>query len=106
MDLANVDSLSFIAPEIVLTVTMLAVFVLDLVVRDAERLGDAVLGGLALALVAMVWVPHELDGWLFARQLVHDPFAAFFEVLFALAAMATVWMSMGSAEVRRMQQGE
>ncbi len=106
MDLANVDSLSFIAPEIVLTVTMLAVFVLDRAVRAAERIGDAVRGGLALALVAMVWVPHELDGWLFARQLVHDPFAAFFEVLFALAAMATVWMSMGSAEVRRMQQGE
>lgn len=106
MDFGNVESLSFIAPELVLVATALVLFLVDLVVRDAEHLGDIALGGLSLALVAMAVVPHELHGWLFGRMLFHDPFASFFEVIIALAAMATVWLSIGSAEVQRMSRGE
>jgi NADH-quinone oxidoreductase subunit N len=106
MDLGNLESLLFIAPELVLVGTALALFLVDLVVRDSEHLGDIALGGLALALVAMAVVPHELSGWLFGRMLFHDPFSSFFEVIIALSAMVTVWLSIGSAEVRRMSQGE
>lgn len=106
MDPGNVESLLYIAPELVLVGTALALFLVDLVVRDTEHLGDIALGGLALALVAMALVPHELSGWLFGRMLFHDPFSSFFEVIIALSAMVTVWLSIGSAEVRRMSQGE
>lgn len=106
MDIGNVASLAFIAPELVLVGTVLALFLVDLVVRDATHLGDVALGGLALALVAMALVPHEQSGWLFTRMLFHDPFSSFFEVVVVLAAMATVWLSVGSAEVRRVAQGE
>jgi NADH-quinone oxidoreductase subunit N len=37
---------------------------------------------------------------------VHDPFAVFFKLVLALATVATVWMSLGSREVARTQQGE
>lgn len=104
MEFTLLESLSFVAPELVLIATIVLILALDRVLTDADRLGDIALGGIALAFVAMALVPHELSGWLFGRALAHDPFASFFKALFALATMITAWMSLGSAEVRRMSQ--
>jgi NADH-quinone oxidoreductase subunit N len=43
---------------------------------------------------------------LFHRQVVYDEYGQFFKILLALCGFAAVWMSLGSVEVRRVNQGE
>jgi NADH-quinone oxidoreductase subunit N len=106
MDLAAVESLRYILPEIALVATILGIFIADLLVRTKERLGEVALVGVAVSLFAVAGTAAYDESWLFSRMIVHDQFAVFFKVVFALAAFATVWMSLGSREVRRTYQGE
>jgi NADH-quinone oxidoreductase subunit N len=106
MSLDNVHSLPYLLPELILTLGILAVFIGDLVIRSKERIGEIALVGAALALVAVARVAAWPDGWLFDRMVIHDHFAIFFKVLFALATIATILMSLSSREVRRSSQGE
>jgi NADH-quinone oxidoreductase subunit N len=100
------ESLRYIVPELVLTATLLVLFVGDLLVRQKDRLGELALVGIAASLFAVARVSHLDDAYLFNRMVVHDQFAVFFKVVFALATLATVWMSLGSKEVQRTSQGE
>ena len=104
--MTTVESLRYIVPELVLTATILVVFVGDLLVRQKDRLGELALVGTAAALFAVARLSHADGTYLFNRMIVHDQFAVFFQVVFALATLATVWMSLGSKEVQRTSQGE
>ncbi len=119
MDLGNVASLAYSAPELILIATAIAIFAADLVVRAKEQLGAVALFGCAAALVAAIglrlpfserWLVeglfHGEAGWLYSRMVVVDDFAVFFKLLFALAAFATIWMSLGSVEVQDSDEGE
>jgi NADH-quinone oxidoreductase subunit N len=106
MDLGNIESLSYILPELILVATILVVFLADLVIEDKDRVGEIALGGAVLALFAIAVGGATESGWLFSRMIIHDPFAVFFKMVFALAVLATVWMSLGSDEVRGMRRGE
>src|SRR5512139_3403158 len=106
MSVSNVDSLSYILPELVLAATILAVFVADLLVRTKTRIGEIALVGTAISLLATTQLVGTSSGWLFGRMVVNDPFALFFKILFALAALAAVWMSIGSKEIAKTSQGE
>jgi len=99
-------SLSCILPEILLVLTILVVFSADLVVREKERLGEIALAGTALSLLAISRLSGVADGWLFSRMIVQDPFGVFFKAIFALGAMAAIWMSLGSKEIKGTDQGE
>ena len=79
---------------------------LDLVLQDKSYLGELTLVALALALSVIGLEPHSDEAWLFGRMLVYDPFATFFRVLIALAALVATWMSIGSDEVKSCEQGE
>jgi NADH-quinone oxidoreductase subunit N len=105
MTFNSVQSLIYILPELILTATILAVFIADLVVTNKERVGEIALVGTALSLLAVSRLVGVPDGWLFGRMIVQDPFTVFFKVIFALAAMAAIWMSLGSKEVNA-NQGE
>jgi NADH-quinone oxidoreductase subunit N len=105
MDLGNVESLSYILPELILVATILVAFMADLVIEDKERIGEIALGGTVVALFALAVGGGE-SGWLFSRMIIQDPFAVFFKMVFALATLAAVWMSLGSKEVRDMRRGE
>ena len=100
------ESMPYIVPELLLTATILVVFVGDLLVRQKERLGELALVGVAASLFAVARLSHVEDAYLFNRMIVHDQFAVFFKVVFALATLATVWMSLGSKEIQRASQGE
>jgi len=106
MDLNTTESLAYFIPELVLVVTILAVFIGDLFLRQKERLGEIALVGVAVSLLAVSRLSGVADAWLFHRMIVHDQFAVFFKVVFALATLAAVWMSLGSNEVKRTYQGE
>jgi NADH-quinone oxidoreductase subunit N len=101
----NVQSLSYILPELILTGTIITVFIADLLASDKERVGEIALAGTALSLLAVSRLVGVPDGALFGRMVVQDPFTVFFKVIFALAAMAAIWMSLGSKEVNA-NQGE
>lgn len=104
--MSTTESLSYILPELVLAATVLVLFVGDLMVRQKDRLGELGLVGIAVSLFAVARLSHVDDAYLFSRMIVHDQFAVFFKVVFALATLATVWMSLGSKEIERTSQGE
>ena len=119
MNLGNLESLAYSWPELILIGTAILIFVADLVVRSKEQLGTLALFGCAFALLASIglrvpfsdtWLIHGLfgwgEGWLYSRMMIVDDFAVFFKVIFCLAAFATVWMSLGSNEVRGNNEGE
>jgi NADH-quinone oxidoreductase subunit N len=119
MNLTNVESLAYSYPELLLMAAATIIFLADLVVRSKEHLGSLALFGCAFALLAAIglrvpfsetWVVRGLfgwgEGWLYSRMVVVDDFAVFFKIIFCLAAFATVWMSIGSNEVRGTNEGE
>ncbi|HUN57360.1 MAG TPA: hypothetical protein VMU41_04550, partial [Candidatus Binataceae bacterium] len=84
----------------------LAIILIDLVITEKSRLGDIALIFAAGALLLIGLEPHSSGAWLFHRMIVLDSFAVFFRALIALAGVVAVWMSIGSAEVRNVQEGE
>jgi NADH-quinone oxidoreductase subunit N len=106
MDLGNIASLRYFYPELLLVAGTLAIILIDLVITDKSRLGDIALIFAAGALLLIGLEPHSSGAWLFHRMIVLDSFAVFFRALIALAGVVAVWMSIGSAEVRNVQEGE
>jgi len=106
MDLGNLASLRYFYPELLLAVGTLAIILIDLVIKDKSPLGDIALIFTAGALLLIGLEPHSNGAWLFHRMLVLDSFAVFFRALIALAGVVAVWMSIGSVEVRSVQEGE
>lgn len=99
MTLSSLQSLRYTLPELILILTILVVFIADLVIKDKDRVGELALAGVALSLLAVSRLVSAPDGWLFGRMIVQDPFTLFFKVIFALAALATIWMSLDSKEI-------
>jgi len=106
MSLSNAQSLIYIAPELILGVTIVGLFLADLVVSSKQRLGEIALVSTGFAAFAVVTLIDKPAALLFGRMIVHDPFGIFFKVLFALSGLAAIWMSLDSDEVKRTSQGE
>ncbi len=106
MDLANFESLSYGFPTIFLAGSVVLLFLADLVVPRKEWLGTATLVILALAIFGIVGLLGEKTGTLFHRSVLLDEFGLYFQLLVLLSAFAAVWMSLGSREVQRTNQGE
>ena len=115
--MGTVESLPRFLPELVLSGTVLAVILIDLVTRSGSIVPGAVsLLGAVAALVLTTGLPAAgipglVSGaepsWLFGRMLVLDGFSLFFKVLLGLALVTVVWMSLHSREVRgRANEGE
>ena len=106
LHLGNTASLLYSFPELVLGAAVVAIFLLDLVVERKDWIGIFSLG----VMVLVVWLSTQLafgDGrTLFHRSIALDGFALYFKILLGLAGFATVFMSLGSREVQRTNQGE
>ena len=101
--MGTVESLRLFAPELVLSGTVLAVILFDLlaVARQdrANAAGLVALGGSIIATGAALGLSDATPTWLFGRMVVLDPFAVFFKVLLGLSLAAAIVMSLGSNEV-------
>ncbi len=106
MDLGNFASLSHSFPTLFLAFSVVAVFLLDLVIEKKEWLGDIALLVVAIAILGVVRLLSSETGALFHRSVVLDEFGLYFQLLVLLSAFATIWMSLGSREIRRLNQGE
>jgi len=104
--LSNAASLAFSLPELVLAAAVVLLFLLDLVVKRKEVLGDASLLTLALVVVLSTRLLWTENAALFNGAMVLDGFALYFKLLIALAAFGAVWMSLGSREIQRNDTGE
>ena len=96
MNLNNLDSLQYFLPEIVLTVTILAIAVIDLVLDNKKGLPYVATAGIILSLWTTTQLYGMPQGWLFHRMIVLDNFSLFFKVVSLIAVFLVVWMSVGS----------
>ena len=106
MDLKNLASLNFFYPEIILSCTILLLIVVDLMVRSQRALAALAIIGCVASLIATFNLYSAQPGWLFHRMIILDNFSLFFKVFALVAAILTIWMSLGSNEIRQVHQGE
>src|SRR5947207_4028590 len=106
MDLKNVASLSFFYPEFILSATILLLIVVDLVARSPRGIAMIALIGCFGCLVATLDLYSAQQGWLFHRMIILDGFSLFFQGFALAATILTIWMSLGSNEIRQIHQGE
>jgi NADH-quinone oxidoreductase subunit N len=106
MDLKNLESLSFFYPELILSGTILLLIVVDLLVQSQRTLATIAVIGCVGSLVATFDLYSAQQGWLFHRMIILDNFSLFFKVFALVAAILTVWMSLGSNEIRQVHHGE
>lgn len=102
-------SLRAIAPELALAAAILALVVVDLLLRGEPRrrvvLGAAALIGLAAAAIGLALLPAE-RGPIFGGMLALDSFGLFFKGLFLVAAALGVLFGASSDEIPRGRFGE
>ncbi len=106
MDLKNVASLTFFFPEIILTLTILLLIVLDLMAESKRWLSLIAIAGCIAALISTFDLYSAQPGWLFHRMMVLDRFSLFFKVFALTATILCIWMSIGSNEIKKVYQGE
>ncbi len=106
MNLANLESLRFFSPELILAGTILVLTFLDLFINNKKSLPLLAAAGALLSLWAVWDLTGTPGGSLFYRMIVLDNFSLFFKVVSLLAVLLAIWMSMESHEVRQVHQGE
>jgi len=104
MLLGNVASLVHFLPELVLVAAIVLLILVGLTDDDLVP-GAVALIAAALTLVLVI-AGGSGNTWLFNGMIVFDAFAFFFRLLIILATVVAVWMSIGSEEVKRVDQGE
>ena len=106
MDLGNIASLSYSAPEGILAIAMVTILLLEAFIRGKEMHGYWALLAAAGACAAGAMQAGGEQGWLFNRMVALDSFAIFFKVVLGLAAVGCIWMSLGSNELEDQHPGE
>jgi NADH-quinone oxidoreductase subunit N len=106
LELGNLASLAYSMPQLFLGFAVVLLFVADLFLRQKEWLGNLALLAVAIVVLGLARLVSADAGTLFERSVVLDQFGLFFQLLVSLAAFAAIWMSIGSEEVRRTDQGE
>jgi NADH-quinone oxidoreductase subunit N len=105
MQLGNVASVVHFVPEIVLIGAVVVLVLVDLVTDNDRVAGIVALLASTLTLVLVI-AGGSGNTWLFNGMIVFDAFAFFFRLLIVLATVVAVWMSIGSEEVKHVDQGE
>ncbi|MDQ7053349.1 MAG: NADH-quinone oxidoreductase subunit N [candidate division KSB1 bacterium] len=105
----NLASLPYFIPELMLVATLLALIIIDLVMKKPSSSGWLAVVALAGVLITLITVVNQynLDSRsLFNGMLVLDHFSLFFKVLFLLAASLAILFSMASIELAGRPVGE
>ncbi len=94
-------------PEILITVAACVILLADIVTRRQfkHRLAWGTIGAVVLTLLLMIVVPPT-GGSIFSGMFIADGFAVFFKVLFLIATILTVLVSMRYLEDENAHHGE
>ncbi|MFQ5479149.1 MAG: NADH-quinone oxidoreductase subunit N [Candidatus Binatia bacterium] len=106
MNLGNLESLTYSYAEGVLALGVVALFMLELVVKRKPLLGEVALVITAAACCLGAVLAGGPQGLLFNGMVALDSFAIFFKLLLGLAAFGAVWLSLGSDELEGEHPGE
>ncbi|NIM20631.1 MAG: NADH-quinone oxidoreductase subunit NuoN [Candidatus Latescibacteria bacterium] len=105
--MANVESLRYFLPELLLTALVLAVFLVDLgLKRKKVPIATLMVVGLLVSLYAVLKTPGAEGVTLFLGMVSLDPFSVFFKVIFIVTAVLVTLFSMESDEVEEKNFGE
>lgn len=102
----QLSDLTAIAPELALTLFGLVLLVFDLIVPDKRKLGYVALAGLALSALLLFRNSDLGAVSAYGGQLEVDGFAAFFKLMFLIAAGMTIGLSMRYLDIEGEQHGE
>ena len=102
----QISDLRAIAPELALTVFGLALLVFDLIVPDKRQLAYVALSGLFVSALLLFRNGDLGIVSAYGGQIVADPFAAYFKLMFLAAAALTVGLSMRYFDIEGEQHGE
>ena len=102
----QISDLTAIAPELALTVFGLALLVFDLIVPDKRLLGYFALLGLFVSALLLFGNSDLGTVSAYGGQIVADPFAAYFKLMFLAAAALTVGLSIRYFDIEGEQHGE
>ncbi len=106
--LDNVQSLRYFAPELILSVGILAILVADLVVGKPDRKRSFGVAAVSLA-IALVATLATMDGrarGLFGGLIARDPFTDFFKVLFIVTSALVGVAALRSRDAIEYRPGE
>jgi NADH-quinone oxidoreductase subunit N len=101
----QLQDLTAIAPELALTLFGLAVLVFDLLMSNKRYTGYVALSGLVVS-AALLFRNAGLDVSAYGGQVVVDPFAAYFKLMFLAAAAMTIGLSMRYLDIEGEQHAE
>ncbi len=107
--MGNIESLSYFIPELILTITVMLVLLVDIL--GAERAKWDATGALSLLGTVCAFFFHiglygKSPALLFQGMLAHDMFSVFFRGFFLLSTGIVIYMSMFTTEVISLKKGE
>jgi NADH-quinone oxidoreductase subunit N len=106
--IANLESLRYFVPELILSGSILVVIIADLLTRGRGRTLNTLLavGALAAASIAALRLYGAESALLFTDMIAIDPFAIYFKLLFYIATALVLLVSQVSPDTSRGEQGE
>ncbi len=104
----NVDSLQYIRPELILTLTIVGVVLVDLVLSGKKKavLTGLVLAGLVISLFSIWGLYDEEPRSLFSGMIALDGFALFFKLLFVTTTIVVTLFGLQSPDIAEERIGE
>ncbi|MFQ5771293.1 MAG: NADH-quinone oxidoreductase subunit N, partial [bacterium] len=104
----NINSLSYFVPELILTAVILMLVIADIILKKEKSPWTSffALGGLIIALIAVLAQFKMGSRSIFNDMLVVDPFSLFFKLLFLASTVMVIFLSIGSIELSGRPVGE
>jgi len=102
----QLSDLTAIAPELALALFGLVVLIFDLILPDKRKLGAIALVGLGVSAVLLFRNSDLGSVTAYGGQVVVDPLAAYFKLMFLIAAGLTIGLSVRYLDVEGEQHGE
>ena len=105
--MANIESLKFFLPELILIGLILAIFMIDLGLKKKKGpISVIMIIGLLATLYAVLKTPYTEGASLFLGMITIDPFSVFFKVIFIATAILVTFFSVESDELEDRNFGE
>ncbi len=108
MTLDNIASMKYFAPELILSIGILAILTVDLIVGKPDRKRSSLLAmsTLVLALLATLVTSDGVSRGLFGGLIARDPFTDFFKLLFIATTAFVGVAALRSRDTIEYQPGE
>ena len=106
--MSNLNSIKYFIPELIIIVTVLISIIADLFYtkKKSYLVGNWVLGGLIISLIAVLMHNENNVLTLFTDMVTLEPFAVYFKVIILIATVLVVAMSRFNNEFKDYRTGE